>query len=76
MKIVPRYCAVLLPVSGFLLASTSEALSYFDPGTGSIMLQAILGGIAGGVFLMRRQWGRLTSAVGAILTRMRRERQE
>ncbi len=54
MKIVTFPCVICL----FLMSFTSNAHAYLDPGTGSIVLQAILGGAAvalatGSMYLQR-----------------------
>jgi hypothetical protein len=36
--------------------STEHAFAYLDPVTGSILLQAIIGGVATGLFVMRGYW--------------------
>ncbi len=41
------------------LAFTSKAHAYIDPGTGSLMLQALIGGVAGGLFMIKIYWRRL-----------------
>lgn len=45
-----------------LLPSTANA--YIDPGTGSIVLQALLGGIAGIAYLLRLYWSKIKSLFG------------
>jgi len=42
-----------------LLAQSGPAYAYLDPGTGSIILQMVLGGVAGGLVVMRLYWARL-----------------
>jgi len=37
-------------------ASTQNAQAYLDPGTGSYILQLIIGGALGGVFLLKNYW--------------------
>jgi len=37
----------------FLFSMPSSAYAYLDPGTGSIVLQAIIGGVAAGMFIIR-----------------------
>jgi hypothetical protein len=37
-------------------ALTQPAHAYLDPGTGSMVLQGIIGGIAGGLFLLKTRW--------------------
>ena len=43
----------------YLLSSVSNANAYIDPGTGSIILQAILAFIAGAVATVSLWWGNL-----------------
>lgn len=38
-------------------------LSYIDPGTGSMVIQSVVGGVVGLVYVGRRQLGRLVGAV-------------
>jgi hypothetical protein len=40
-------------------AGTAPAYAYLDPGTGSMLLQAILGGIAGVVIAGKLYWGKI-----------------
>jgi hypothetical protein len=38
---------------------TDKAFAYLDPGTGSILLQAVIGGVASGLFILRMYWRRI-----------------
>jgi hypothetical protein len=49
--------------SAATLLDAGPARAYLDPGTGSIMLQALLGGIAGAMVVGRLYWRRLRSFV-------------
>jgi hypothetical protein len=56
--------SVLTAVLGGLLilaSATTPAFAYLDPGAGSMMLQAILAGMAGSVFALRQYRHRLIS---------------
>jgi hypothetical protein len=44
--------------------STSPAHAYLDPGTGSIILQVLLGGIAGLVLAVKLYWHKFLSLSG------------
>jgi hypothetical protein len=44
--------------------STSSAHAYLDPGTGSIILQVLLGGIAGLVLVVKLYWQKFLSLSG------------
>ena len=54
-----RIHMALLAVPALLLLSTQNAYAYLDPGTGSMILQGLIGGIAGGMFAIRIYWGKL-----------------
>jgi len=45
-------------------ASSTPAQAYLDPGTGSILLQALLGGFAGLALVGRLYWHRFLVLVG------------
>jgi hypothetical protein len=59
-----RMRITLLTVPALLLLSTQNAYAYLDPGTGSMILQGLIGGIAGGMFAIRLYWGKLKSRFG------------
>lgn len=46
------------------LAFPSAANAYLDPASGSILLQVILGGIAGAGLLIRMYWAKLLQLFG------------
>jgi hypothetical protein len=60
-------------VQGFRLAlagivvgmTTSPAYAYLDPGTGSIILQVLLGGVAGVALVGKLYWHKFLSLIGA-----------
>jgi hypothetical protein len=54
---------VLLAVA-LWFGSTENAFAYLDPGTGSILLQAIIGGAATGLFIMRGYWRKIKNLFG------------
>jgi hypothetical protein len=47
-----------------LLALATPAHAYIDPSSGSLVLQMILGGIAGALVAVRLYWKRLTGLFG------------
>lgn len=51
-------------VAILLLLVFTDALAYLDPGTGSMMLQVILGGIAAVGVAIKLYWHRLRAALG------------
>jgi hypothetical protein len=46
-------------VSGSILMMLHSLLGYFDPGSGSILLQVVVGGFAGAALLFRYAWDHL-----------------
>lgn len=44
-----------------IVISAAPAHAYLDPGTGSIILQLLLGGVAGGIVIVKLYWARLKS---------------
>ena len=55
--------AVTVTMAWLLFVCASPAYAYVDPGTGSMMLQLVLGGVAGLAVLIRLSWQRLLSAL-------------
>lgn len=55
---------LLLLAVALWLGSTENAFAYLDPGTGSILLQAIIGGVATGLFIMRGYWRKIKNLFG------------
>jgi hypothetical protein len=55
----------------FLLfaAGTTPAFAYLDPGTGSMILQAILGGVAGVIIAGKLYWGRFREWISRLTHR-------
>ncbi len=45
-------------------SSHGPAHAYIDPGTGSIILQAVIGGIAAGLVVIKTYWHRLKDLFG------------
>jgi hypothetical protein len=54
-------CALALLLVGI---STSTAHAYLDPGTGSMILQLLLGGVAGLLLAGKLYWQKLVSLLG------------
>ena len=44
-----------------LALAVTPAWAYFDPGTGSMLLQLLIGGIAGSLFVVKLYFARLKS---------------
>lgn len=57
MTYLPR---VLWLAVAAIVATIGPAHAYLDPGTGSIILQAIIGGLAMGAVTARLYWAKIT----------------
>jgi len=55
------FCTVMLYVSLF---SASPSHAYLDPGSGSMVLQLLLGGLAGLAVFLKLFWRKLTGMLG------------
>jgi hypothetical protein len=56
------FCLMIAALS--LGTATSTAHAYLDPGTGSMILQVLLGGVAGVALAGKLYWQRLLSLLG------------
>lgn len=51
-------------IAVFLLLTAQPAFAYLDPGTGSMLLQVILGGVAAVAVALKLFWYKIKAAVG------------
>lgn len=59
-----RLLPALLVASLLLVAYPATAHAYLDPASGSILLQVILGGLAGATLFIKMYWRRLLGVLG------------
>ena len=53
-------CKVIVFMTTFHLINDSEPdLFYIDAGTGSMIIQIVLGSLVGGLFLLKVYWGKI-----------------
>ena len=57
-------CILFIFILGFLAAFPPPAQAYLDPGSGSMLLQILLGGTAGLAVLLKLYWQRLLLVFG------------
>lgn len=70
MKISQAFFAAA--IGGFLwFASAGQTYAYLDPGTGSFVLQILIGGIAGGLMVVKLYWTRVRSYLLGFLPQRR-----
>jgi hypothetical protein len=48
----------------FVMLSTENAYAYLDPGTGSILLQAMIATVASSLFVIKMYWYKFRSLLG------------
>jgi hypothetical protein len=64
VKLTPgRPARILLPLAFLLLALPSVASAYLDPGTGSYVVQLLIGGLLGGLFAIGMFWRRVVASI-------------
>lgn len=62
----------VLIAAGLLMGMVvAPAQAYLDPGTGSIMLQLLLGGVAGFLVIIKLYWYSLKESFGRFTHRLR-----
>jgi hypothetical protein len=59
-----RSVVLTLLVGWCLLMSERDALAYLDPGSGSMLVQLVLGGVAGLVLIVKLYWHKLLRLIG------------
>ena len=59
-RVVSRLILIILTVIAF----ERPALAYLDPGSGSMMLQLLLGGVAAAGVVLKLYWYRLRDVLG------------
>lgn len=63
MRRSPRCAISLVFLWLFLSASLQPAYGYLDPGTGSYILQLLIGGLLGGLFALGLFWKKVVAFV-------------
>ena len=64
---------VFLYITAFIVLNPSFAYAYLDPGTGSIILQAIIGFIAAAAATMSVYWEKFKSIINKIFKKNNRD---
>ena len=50
---------ILLAALAIYAVSMGNAFAYLDPGTGSIIVQGVIGAVAGGLVVIRMYWAKV-----------------
>ncbi|MDJ0893611.1 MAG: hypothetical protein QNJ92_00600 [Alphaproteobacteria bacterium] len=62
MNARPKQGRLVLALAASLAAVPGPAFAYIDPGTGGMLLQLLLGGVAGALVVIKLYWSRLKEA--------------
>ncbi|MCR9140974.1 MAG: hypothetical protein NXI24_01785 [bacterium] len=65
MQAIRKQDAFLFGIFLFLAIGVTPVHAYLDPGTGSFILQMILGGVAGAALLLRVYWQKFLALFGS-----------
>jgi hypothetical protein len=52
-----------------LTATTHLLMAYLDPGTGSIVVQLLVAGLAGFAYVLKLYWRRMTTMITSLVSR-------
>lgn len=63
--------SVILLTAFFGVVSTKDAYAYMDPGTGSFLIQVLLGGLFASLFVLKVFWMRVTGTLSRVLSKLR-----
>ncbi len=58
---MPRALTLLVGFGLMMIMLEAPLQAYLDPGSGSMLIQLLLGGVAAGAVVLRMFWQRLTS---------------
>ncbi len=61
MKTITQISSVALIIYCSWTCFPSNAYGYIDPGTGSFILQMLIGFVLGGIFALKVFWGKVTA---------------
>ena len=65
VKHLRRSLMIAMLATGATLMSTDRAHAYLDPGTATLLLQGIIGGIAAGLVVIKLYWQKLKGLFGS-----------
>jgi hypothetical protein len=68
-----KFLASLILVPIIFIITTVEAQAYFDPGTGSQLLQLLLASLFGALFTIKTYWLKIKSFIKNPLNKNRKE---
>jgi len=70
LKLAPGYQPrIIVLLTLLLLALPSVAHAYLDPGTGSYVVQLLIGGLLGGLFALGMFWRRVLASIKRLFKR-------
>ena len=61
MDLIEYWVNMPVFIMSFNLLSSDQVCGYIDPGTGSIIIQVVIGALAGGIFAIKIFWKRISN---------------
>ena len=58
----------------FILITPSTAFAYFDPGTGSLIVQGFIAALLGGFFWIKTKWKKIISEINKLKIYLNRKK--
>jgi hypothetical protein len=59
MRLIENKLLIIQSVFIFLALQTEESYAYLDPGTGSYLIQVVIGVILGGLYALKIFWSKI-----------------
>ena len=75
MKVRKKKKGIYLKLTFFFLffLQTTESYAYLDPGTGSVILQAIIAFVAGTITVITVYWAKLKQSIIKIFSKLKKK---
>lgn len=64
--LIQQFCGIAAVLYLVVLLTAKPAYAYLDPGTGSMILQLLLGGVAGALMVGKLYFGKIQSFVAGL----------
>ncbi len=64
--VIQRFCSITAVLCLIVLLTAKPAYAYLDPGTGSMILQLLLGGVAGALMVGKLYYRKIQSFVAGL----------
>ena len=69
MNMLGRFTRLLILITVISLVTPEQSHAYLDPGTGSYVLQIVIGVLLGAAFAVKAFWFRIKTFFGSLISR-------